>query len=190
MNKSLVRRKIAYLLILVILMFNIYLGYLLSITISNEGATSIYGYYVSRYIDYKGSFEGGFNIFRMIKPMMELFFINGYGPYTFILFAFIILSCICIIAKEFVFKKKESVVKRISSFIYIISLISFFVLGFRSLLSLISILDGAGVNENVPLMIRDCMVAQSFSYLTCIILMILDRSLNRNIIRKELSIYR
>ena len=190
MNKSLVRRKIAYLLILVILMFNIYLGYLLSITISNEGATSIYGYYVSRYIDYKGSFEGGFNIFRMIKPMMELFFINGYGPYTFILFAFIILSCICIIAKEFVFKKKESVVKRISSFIYIISLISFFVLGFRSLLTLISILDGAGVNENVPLMIRDCMVAQSFSYLTCIILMILDRSLNRNIIRKELSIYR
>ena len=96
------------------------------------------------------------------------------------------ISCLLII----VFKKKESVVKRISSFIYIISLISFFVLGFRSLLTLISILDGAGVNENVPLMIRDCMVAQSFSYLTCIILMILDRSLNRNIIRKELSIYR
>ena len=191
MNKSLVGRKITYLFILAIFVFNIYLGYLLSISSNiNEGPTSIYGYYVSRYIDYKGSFEGGFNIFRIIKPVMELFFINGYGTYTIILFTFVILMCICLIAKEFVFKKKENVVKKLSSIIYIITLITFFTLGFRSLITLISILDGAGVNENVPLMIRDCMVAQSCSYLVCIVLMILDRCLNKNIIRKELSIYR
>ena len=191
MNSSLSRRKIAYLLIVAIVMFNIYLGYLISINRNIlENSLSIYGYYVSRYIDYKGLFEGRFNIFRMIKPMMELFFINGYGTYTIILFTFVILVCICLIAKEFVFKKKENVVKKTSSIIYIITLITFFTLGFRSLMTLISILDGAGVNENVPLMIRDCMVAQSCSYLTCIVLMILDRCLNKNIIRKEISIYR
>ena len=191
MNSSLVRRKLVYILILAIVMFNIYLGYLLSITVSNyDGNISLYGYYVSRYINYKGTFEGRFNIFKMIKPMMELFFINGYGTYTMILFAFIVFTCICLIAKEFVFKKKENVVKKISSIIYIITLITFFILGFRSLITLISILDGAGVNENVPLMIRDSMVAQSCSYLVCIVLMILDRCLNKNIIRKELSIYR
>ena len=191
MNKALVERKITYLLIFAIFMFNIYLGYLLSISSSiNAGTTSIYGYYVSRYINYKGSFGGFLNIFRMVKPMMELFFINGYGTYTMILFTFVILICICLIAKEYVYKKKESVVNKVSSIIYIITLVAFFTLGFRSLLTLISILDGAGVNENVPLMIRDCMVAQSCSYLTCIVLMILDRCLNKNIIRKELSIYR
>ncbi|MBO4623616.1 MAG: hypothetical protein J5691_07055 [Bacilli bacterium] len=191
MNSSLIRRKIAYILIVAIVMFNIYLGYLISINrYIIDGSLSIYGEYVSRYIDYKASFDGSFNIFRMIKPMMELFFINGYGTYTMLLFIFVILACICLIAKEFVFKKKECVVKRTSSIIYIITIIAFFVLGFRSLFTLISILDGAGVNENVPLMIRDCMVAQSCSYLVCIVLMILDKCLNKNIIRKELSIYR
>ena len=191
MNSSLSRRKIAYVLIVAIVMFNIYLRYLILISKNTiETSLSIYGDYVSKYIDYKGSFEGSFNIFRIIKPTMELFFINGYGTYTIILFIFVILMCICLIAKEFVFKKKENVVKKLSSIIYIITLITFFTLGFRSLITLISILDGAGVNENVPLMIRDCMVAQSCSYLVCIVLMILDRCLNKNIIRKELSIYR
>ena len=191
MNSYLVRRKLVYIFIVAIVLFNIYLGYLINLhSIGKNSGLSLYSNLVSNYIAYKGTFDGWFNIFKIIAPTAEIFYINGYGTYTMMLFAFVILVCICLIAKEYVFKKKDAVVSRASSIIYILTLITFVILAFRSGFTLLSILDGAGVNENIPLMVRDCMVAQSCSYLVCFVLVILDRTLNRNIVRKELSIYR
>ena len=200
MTSSISRRKIAYLLIIALVLFGIYLDYLLSIFITSYKQASaiidynfklsMYSNYFSRYVEYKSQFDGLFNIFKIIAPTMELFYINGYGTYTVMLFVMIMLTSICIIAREYMGRRKEKVISKVSSIIYIVSLITFMILMFRSAFTLLSILDGAGVNENVPPLIRNTIIAQIGTYLLCFIIMILDRCLNKNIMRKQMSVYR
>lgn len=199
MNKSISRRKVAYLLIISIFLFSIYLEYLLSLyvleakassTINYDINLSVYSNYLSRYVAYKARFDGTFNIFKYIAPVAELFYINGYGTYNIMLFTFVSVLILCIFAQEFVSKKKEKIISKFSSFIYILSLITFMILMLRSSFVLLSILDGAGVNEGVWDIVKKSIIAQIVAYIICFVVMILDRSLNKNIIRKQMTIYK
>ena len=184
MNSSLVYRKVVYIILACTLLFYIYLIYLAGPLYNN-----FYRYFIP-YVNFKSQFEGKINIFRTIKPM-----IDGYSTYVHKLFdavhfvLYIIIS-MCIIGLEFISKKKKERVSRLSLLFYIVTYIMLFFGILRSTLTVISIKDGIGVNENVYYMITRCTFIEFGIFMFCFILLIVEHYTNKNIARKEMARYR
>lgn len=188
MNKTIFARKIIYLIIASILMFNIYLFYLDNLASSYQPTTT--AYLVSRYCNYKCQYNGFINIFKILKPVTDLLFTSKiYKLYDFIMICGMCFSFMCVIAREFISKKKTSILHK-PSLVYILTLVIFMVWFIRSISAMFAILDGAGVNDGIDPLIRNIYIAAPISFLTCFVLMILERCLNKNIRRKQMSIYK
>ena len=195
-NSSIIRRKVAYIIITILLFVSIVCEFIFTeyrISVSPEGFNdnlSLYSNYFSQYVNYKGSFDVPGNIFKIARPTLELLYINGYGGYTASLFVLMILIYICVIANEFISKRKEAVISRIPSLLYVFVLIALVFLVTRSVFVSISIFDKTPVISDVPQLVLYSIIAQAASYILCFLIMILDRGLNKNIIRKQMAAYR
>ena len=82
------------------------------------------------------------------------------------------------------------IVNTILSIVYVITYIALFMGMLRSFAGLFAIIDGKGVNDNIDPLLRNTYIAQTFVFLLCFAIMIIERYTNRNIVRKEPSIYR
>lgn len=187
MNKYLRDRKLTYILLISLVSFIIYLRWLMSL-FNNDPNT--YTYLISRYVTYKAHFNGLVNIFKPLKNILDMFYIHGYPYHVMIYSSFFIISMVCIIGYEYWGKRKLDKVSKASTILFIISIFLFSYTFLRGAFALFSIIDGAGVNESIDPMIIGSLIGESLASLAIVIIMILERYLNKHIARKKLVIFK